>query len=114
MNLLSGLGTRRDKTTYTRFGQANIIDHQELTQLYLAEGLATRITRSLPEDATREWVYFTDDKIRDTMDKENARLSAEYSLTEAGVYSQLYGGSIVIMGIFDGRTIDMPVNEKKY
>lgn len=112
INVLSGLGTARDKTVYTKFGQANIIDHTELTQLYLAEGLATRIVRSVPEDATREWVWFNDEKTRPILNKENSRLNSEYALTEAGVYAQLYGGSIVVMGILDGRTIDQPVNEK--
>ena len=112
VNVLSGLGTRRDKTIYTKFGQANIIDPDELTQLYLSEGLATRIVRSLPEDSTREWLYFLNDKVRKTLDKECARLNVESAFTEAGVQSQLQGGSIIIMGILDGRTIDQPVNEK--
>lgn len=112
INVLSGLGSSRDKTTYTRFGQANILDHTELTQLYLAEGLACRIVRSLPEDATREWVYIKQDKDRKIIDTECSRLNAEYSFTEAGAYEQLYGGSIILMGILDGRTADQPVNEK--
>lgn len=111
INVLAGLGTSRDKTVYTKFGSAKILDHNELTQLYLAEGLAYRITRSLPEDATREWVHIKDDRVREIIDAECSRLSAETAFTEAAVYEQLYGGSIVLMGILDGRTIDQPVNE---
>ena len=112
INVLSGLGTSRDKTVYTTFGSARILDPFELTQLYLAEGLAYRIVRAVPEDATREWVYFPDEKQESIISDDLLRLQVEDVFTEAGSSARLHGGSIIIMGILDGRKMDQPVNER--
>ena len=111
INVLSGLGTSRDKTVYTTFGSARILDPVELTQLYLAEGLAYRIVRALPEDATREWISITDKSHEDIIMDDMLRLQVEDMFTEAGSSARLHGGSIIIMGIMDGRKMDQPVNE---
>ena len=111
INILSGLGTSRDKTVYTTFGSARILDPVELTQLYLAEGLAYRIVRALPEDATREWISITDKSHEDIIMDDMLRLQVEDMFTEAGSSARLHGGSIIIMGIMDGRKMDQPVNE---
>lgn len=111
INILSGLGTSRDKTVYTTFGSARILDPVELTQLYLAEGLAYRIVRALPEDATREWISITDKSHEDIIMDDMLRLQVEDMFTEAGSSARLQGGSIIIMGIMDGRKMDQPVNE---
>lgn len=111
-NAMSGLGMQQDKSVYTHYGSARILNEKELTQLYLAEGLGYRIISVIPQDATREWVYVWDDKSRAILDREFERLGAEEAFYNALVFQRTYGGSLIIIGAMDGNTIDKPLNLK--
>lgn len=109
---MSGLGYSQDKTIYTKYGSANILDEHELTQIYLSEGLGSRIVSIIPQDATREWIYLTDDKVRRKFESEFERLNVEEAFCTALTYQRLYGGSLIIIGAIDGKKMDTPLSVK--
>jgi phage-related protein (TIGR01555 family) len=111
-NMATGLGQRQDKTAWTHYGNATILDDSELTQLCLGDGLASRIVNSIPQDATREGIWIEDETTRKKMDREFERLGVEEALFTALSFQRQYRGSLIIIGAMDGRTVDQPLNEK--
>jgi len=111
-NIATGLGQRQDKTTYTRYGDAYILSDDELTQLCLGDGLASRIIDAVPQDATREGIWITDDIARKKLDREFERLGVEESLFTALKFQRQYRGSLIIIGAMDGGTVDTPLRER--
>lgn len=111
-NSLTGLGGNADKTAYTVYGKATLLDDGTLTEMYMGDGLASRIVNVVAQDSTREWVYLPDEKQRETINPVLETLNAEEKFCDALTWSRLYGGSIIIMGLLDGRTVDQPLNEK--
>ena len=112
-NSLSGLGGRADKTTYTQYGTARLLDDGTLSEMFMGDGLSSRVVSIVAQDATREWIYLPDEKQRDIINPALELLSAEEKFSEALTWSRLYGGSLILMGILDGRAVDQPLNEDK-
>jgi len=110
-NILSGLGVPgRDKTASTVFRACPQFCWQELDQLYRADGLTRRIIDLVSSEMIRQgWEV--------EGDSENALcgkledLNAYATLNQLIQYARLYGGSIIVIGIADGRPLDEPVNE---
>lgn len=111
-NSLTGLGGIQDRTRATRYGTATLLDDGTLTEMYMGDGLASRIINIVAQDSTREWIYLPDEKQRKIITPVLETLSAEEKFCEALTWARLYGGSIIIMGLLDGRTVDQPLNEK--
>lgn len=111
-NVMVGLGGRGDKTVYTQFGDATMLNDDQLLQLYLAGGMGAKIINSVADDQTREWIYLKDDAKREVLNPVLENLHAELVFNTAIRFQRLYGGAIIIIGALDGRTIDQPLNEK--
>lgn len=112
-NAMTGLGFSQDKTIYTKYGSANILNDYELTQIYLSEGLGSRIINVIPQDSTREWIYLFDSTTRDVLSREFERLGAEEAFNNALIFQRLYGGSLLIIGALDGQRTENPLNLNK-
>lgn len=119
-NFLSGLGTTADKGRATRNRQSIIITDNELEAIYSDDGLGARIVDLLPEDMLKQgWKYeFKNEKEdMETISKaynsifENTKLHEKIS--EAIKWARLYGGSILIIGAYDGQDLSEPLNPKK-
>ena len=117
-NVLSGLGGRNDKANRTHFGSFRLILDVELQQMYMGEGLVTRIIDCPAEDMTREWIdlegHLEDDEqeqadmetVSDTLED----LDTEVAFNTALKWKRLYGGALIVMGIIDGKTPDQLVD----
>ena len=110
-NMATGLGQKQDKTAWTRYGDAYILSDDELTQLCLGDGLASRIVNAIPQDATREGIWIEEEATRKKMDREFERLGVEEALFTSLSFQRQYRGSLLIIGAMDGRTVDQPLNE---
>lgn len=122
MNLLTGLGGKMDKRNYSHYSFGTYLTDPELEQLYLGDGIATRVVDIVADDMTREWV--TVKSARDESDDDSASvntaidkinqtlesLNAESVFNEALKWKRLYGGSIIIVGALDGSELDKPLN----
>ena len=117
-NVISGLGHRNDKQHRTHFGAFQLILDVELQQMYMGDGLITRIVDCPAEDMTREWIDLEGDEEDEELAKEQMEavsevleeLDTEVAFNTALKWKRLYGGALIVMGILDGKTPDMPVD----
>jgi phage-related protein (TIGR01555 family) len=109
LNVFAGLGGRSDKTEQTCFGEMNTLSDEELTRLWLGEGLGKKIVSSVADDMTRNWFTVEGDSDNE-IQKELMRLNAETKINTALKWARLYRGAIVIVGARDGRGLEKPLN----
>ena len=117
-NVISGLGHRNDKQHRTHFGRFSLILDVELQQMYMGDGLITRIVDCPAEDMTREWIDLEGDEEDEELAKAQMEavsevleeLDTEVAFNTALKWKRLYGGALIVMGILDGKTPDMPVD----
>jgi hypothetical protein len=113
-NVLTGLGmSQLDKRVNTSFSMSSVVDDQTLIDLYRAEGLAKRVIDIPVGDMVREWFYIendTDNKIIKALQKLRTKKTVKSALR----WADLFGGSVVLMGINDGQSsMETPVNEER-
>ena len=110
-NLLTGFGIKgKDKRTGTLIQGPTQLSEQEFNDLYRADGLAKRIINLLVEDMTRRWFTIENDT-DGLMEAEFRKLKAKPAIIRALRQASLHGGAIIVVGIDDGGTYEMPVNE---
>jgi phage-related protein (TIGR01555 family) len=112
-NVVAGLGTSRDKMSYSVYTPPRTLGRQELENMFRTSWLAKRIVNAVAEDMTREWrtVYF-DAKDNDqqlAIERLEARLGLRDKVKEAIMWSRLYGGSLIIIGTKD-EDMSQPLN----
>lgn len=102
-NLMTGAGRAGyDKRTGNKHIKGEILDDETLTSLYREDGIATRIVDIVPQDMVRNWFHVegdTDNSIIKYLDKLKAKKHVKTALR----WARLYGGSILMMGIDDGK-----------
>lgn len=110
INVLKGLGGKSDATGNTFFGEFEILDDEELTRMWMGEGMGKKIVSVVADDMTRNWIDIPEDGNNKIM-KELARLEAKTLMNEALKWARLYRGSVVILGLDDGGKLEEPVNK---
>lgn len=120
MNLFTGLGTRADKTKSTRAVLTGFLTDAEKEIVYADDGLGARIVDLLPEDMMKQgWHYVFEDekegfdnysKIYNHVFKE---IRANYKIAQALKWARLYGGALILLGVYDGESLDQPLNLNK-
>lgn len=115
-NEFNTFGTTADPIARTSFGLTARLARTELESLYRHNWVARAVVNSLPEDATREWVNFVQednkaqaDDIADAVES----LDTQAKFKEAMILSRLYGGSIMVLGAYDGQMLEEPLNEER-
>ena len=117
MNVLTGMGSARDKSQYTYTKPITFLTQEETESLY-GEWLPRRIIDIYAEQSTRkgfkvlfggegpkaEEVVGVEQVIEDLYILENLMLASKNS--------RLYGGAVILMYIDDGRKADQPVDKK--
>ena len=111
-NAFVGLNQKQDKSQYTTYAGATIIDDGTLLEMYLGDGLASRIIDIVADDMTREWIWIEGEKQRKPINNVLEALNAEEAFNTAIKWQRLYGGSLIIIGALDGRSIELPLYEK--
>lgn len=100
-NLMSGLGTARDKTVATQFTFAQI-PVGELDAAYRGDWIARKVVDIPAKDATREWRSWQADQDQITLlEKEEKRLGLQKCVLSALIKARLYGGAVIVIGIND-------------
>lgn len=112
MNMITGLGTARDKRTGAHFTPDAFLDPQALENLYNGDDMAAKAVESLPDDALKKGFDLTSGDADDASDaKEEAdgvkalleELGAEDKIGEAATWGRLYGAGGVLLGVTDGK-----------
>ncbi len=114
-NQFAGMGGNMDKRKETRYGQYVYIDENELGNIYLGDGIGTRIIDAPVDDMTREWVSIDTEKDEDSKKllEKLTSLGAEKKLNEALKWSDLYGGALIVVGAMDGKNLEEPLGNVK-
>lgn len=104
-NVVAGLGTDRDKRSYSVYADPRILTRQELENMYRGSWLAKRIVNAVADDMTREWLHtiFDDDTEQSQFAIEQAekKFAVRHKINEALRWARLYGGCLVILGTKD-------------
>lgn len=115
MNLVSGLGTRRDPGSYTQAAGARIFSEGELEALYTGDGFARRIIDAPASDMVRAGFGVEtggdDDDAYEPLMVRMEELQAMERFCEALKLSALFGGALVVFGVQDGGALEEPLNE---
>ncbi len=108
-NLLSGLGVKgRDKYTAAHPVGPDYLSDEQLSNIYVGDGLGRKIIRNPSEDATREWIEITGDDEGDLSRYLN-ELKVKGAMRDAMNWARAYGGALVVIGVDDGREIHEPM-----
>ena len=119
-NLFSGMGTKADKRKSTKAVPNGFLMDFELETVYADDGLGARVIDLLPDDMMKQgWHYnFTSEKegfeekskIYDVVFK---TIGANKKINQALKWARLYGGCLILLGVYDGETLDKPLNLSK-
>lgn len=109
-NLVTGMGTDRDKSTHASFGFTGA-DKAQLDAAYRSDWISRKVVDIPAYDATREWRTWQAEKqdITSLTDLEKA-LGVQRKTQMALQRARLYGGSALIMGVNDGRDPKEPLD----
>ena len=114
-NVVAGLGTDRDKRSYSVWSDPRILTRQELENMYRGSWLAKKIVNIPADDMTREWLHvmFDDDSEESQFAIEQAekRFALKRKVNEALRWSRLYGGALIIIGTKD-KDLSKPLDVK--
>src|SRR5690606_37779651 len=114
-NLVTGLGTKRDKRMHTTFGGAPIWQSgQILDELYAGDDMIARIVDLPAQEMTREWLELhvgDGPDIAKAMLQRLEDLDLQAKTDEALTWARLHGGALMILGIDGGQATDKPLQE---
>lgn len=109
-NVISGMGTDRDKRSFARFTYGTHHDYAELEAAYSESWIARQVIDVPVEDATREWRSFSSKEATD-IQREEKRLNLQGVTQEAFKWAGLYGGAGVLM--ITDQDLEKPLDETK-
>lgn len=102
-NVVAGLGTERDKRSFTQYGFARHLSRIELENMFRSSWLAKKIINVVAEDMTRAWrQHVFDDESGELMfqvEQAEKVLHVKAKITEALRWARLYGGALIVIGV---------------
>ncbi len=112
-NVVAGLGTDRDKRSYSVWADPRILTRQELENMYRGSWLAKKIVNAVADDMTREWLHVTFDgeELGTAIEQAEKRFALKRKTNEALKWSRLYGGAVIIIGTRD-KNLAKPLDVK--
>jgi len=111
--VVAGLGTDRDKRSYSVWADPRILTRQELENMYRGSWLAKKIVNAVADDMTREWLHcmFDGEELGTTIEQAEKRFALKRKINEALRWSRLYGGATIIIGTRD-KDLAKPLDVK--
>lgn len=112
-SILTGLGrANRDKRVSVSYERKPPLDEQTLENLFHGDDLIARICQKPAQDMTREGIEIAGDADAKVSTK-LAELDALGKFAEAITWARLFGGSLIIMNVNDGRAADQPLDPER-
>ena len=105
-NFVAGLGTDRDKRSYSAFAMPRVLTRFELENMFRGSWLAKRIVSAVPDDMTREWldVQFDDDAEGENQfafEQMLKKWKIKDKINDSLTWARLYGGCLIVIGTKD-------------
>ena len=115
VNLVSKLGTSRDKASHDQFAYHVPKSVFELDNLYKSNATATKIVDKPVQDMFRQGYYFggIGGKELKKLDNELGRLKLDVHLSRAMRLSRLHGKSYILLATADNMPLDTPIDTRK-
>lgn len=112
INVLNKYGTARDNGEAYEFVAEPIVPDTKLTVQYEDNGLFAKIIDTPAEEAVKHGIDLglKDDALNDFVENALDALEWEEKAATAIKWARLYGGSIIVMLIDDGRGLEEPVD----
>lgn len=112
VNLLNKYGTAQDNSEAYSFEREPIIPDMQLTSLYEGNGLFSKIIDTPAEEAVKHGykLNLSNDDLEAFVAEALDDLEWEEKAATAIKWARLYGGSIIVMLIDDGRGLEEPVD----
>jgi len=113
LQAFTGAGTSKDRSTFTRQKTALLLQQRELENLYIGDGMARRIVDIPAEDMTRSGIELEnldDEELEEYIESRFDELDAMRHFNDAVRWSRLHGGAVMVFGLNDGGTLDVPLN----
>lgn len=127
-NLLTGLGTTRDKTMATDFWADDRLQDETLDAMYNGNHIVARIAETVPNEMLRQGFDVTIDADDEDGKAQAAEQSSEVmaaaksdglsmcsKFVEAMTWGRLFGGAALVLGADDGaegESLALPLNEE--
>lgn len=112
VNLVSGMGTDKDKLTHTFFG-ATLMTQQQLKAAYVGDWISRKAVDIPAFDAFREWRNWQAEQSDITRIEE---LEKKFKIQRKGMMAlqraRLYGGGALIMGVDQGKAEEELIIER--
>jgi phage-related protein, HI1409 family len=95
-NIITGLGTNRDRRSYNRFTITSMNDYLEMEAAYYDNWIAAAVIDNPVEDATREWRTFSGKYAADIQSAEK-RYEVMERTQDAFTWAGVYGGAGLLL-----------------
>lgn len=111
-NMLNKYGTSQDNSEAYDYVPEDFADDMELTRLYEGNGLFTKIIDRPAEESIKHGfdVDYGDESITEYVEDKMDELELEDRFATAEKWARLYGGSIIVMLVDDGRGLEEPLD----
>lgn len=111
-NMLNKYGTSQDNSTAYEYTQEMITNDMELIRLYEGNGLFAKIIDRPSQEAVKHGldIDYGDEDISEYVDERLDDLDFEDKFATAEKWARLYGGSIIVMLVDDGRLLEEPLD----
>ena len=111
-NMLNKYGTKQDNSTAYQYSPEDFTNDLELIRLYEGNGLFAKIIDRPSEEAVKHGldIDFGDEDISEYIDDRMDDLEFEDKFATAEKWARLYGGSIIVMLVDDGRGLEEPLD----
>ena len=107
MNVVTGLGTRKDKNTYSEVSWAPLTQVY-CENLYAGDEMAQKVAKIIPYDGTREGISWNMDessdqkKVMKYLEQEYTRLKIWSTLAWGWTVARTYGGACILINVKGG------------
>jgi len=112
-NVFLNVGTKNDRSSFTRAISPKFLQFSELESLYEGDGFARRVIDLPAEEMTRASFKIQGVTDGSMVIAELENIGAMEKLCDAIRWNSLYGGAIVVMLIKDGGTLEEPLEKEK-
>ena len=120
VNLFSGLGGKADKRKSTKARPNGFLLDVELETIYADDGLGARAIDLLPDDMMKQGWHYIFNSEKEGMEEKSKvydevfkTIGANKKINQALKWARLYGGCLILLGVYDGEELDQPLNLRK-
>jgi len=111
-DMLAGLGGRQDSSSRGSYQADVLLDRITLENIFSGDGLGRKIVEMAAEEATRQWLTIAGDEGEGVLDFMET-MGVQRHLTDAAVWSRLYGGAVILRLLDDAGSLETPLDRSR-